>query len=204
MHIVTISAECAPAAKAGGLGDFVAGLAHDLSTRGHRVELILPKYDCLRLDRIWELHKVQDLWVPFYGDWVHCDVDRGRVDGLDCVFLEPHTPQAFFRRGRVYGESDDPERFALFSRAALEFMLKSDRHPDIVHCHDWHTGLVPVLLQEIYAALGMTHPRACYTLHNVGYQGWSGRHVLRQVGLDPDALMTGERLADDGDPQVVN
>ena len=84
MHVVMISAESAPMAKVGGLGDFIEGLAHDLSGRGHEVEIILPRYDCLRLDRIWDLHKVQDLWVPHYGDWIHCDVEAGRADGLSC------------------------------------------------------------------------------------------------------------------------
>jgi starch synthase len=204
MYVVMISAESAPVAKAGGLGDFVAGIAHDMSARGHRVEIILPKYDCLRFDRIWELHKVQDLWVPHYGEWLHCDVEVGQADGLSCYFIEPHSPQAFFHRGRIYGEPDDADRFAFFSRAALEFMHKSDRHPDIIHCHDWQTGLVPVLLYEIYQQLGMTRPRVCYTLHNLGHQGWTGEHILRQVGLEPAAVMTPDRLQDNGNPAAVN
>jgi starch synthase len=199
-----ISAESAPVAKAGGLGDFVEGIAHDLSSRGHQVEIILPKYACLRFDRIWELHKVQDLWVPYYGDWLHCDVETGQADGLTCYFIEPHSPQAFFDRGRIYGEPDDADRFAFFSRAALEFLLKTDRQPDIIHCHDWQTGLVPVLLEEFYRNLGMTHPRVCYTLHNLGHQGWTGEHILHQVGLDPTAMMTSDRLQDDGNPAGVN
>lgn len=204
MYIVMISAESAPVAKAGGLGDFVEGIAHDLSSRTHQIELILPKYDCLRFDRVWELHKVQDLWVPFYGDWVHCDVETGQADGLTCYFIEPHSPQAFFNRGRIYGESDDTERFAFFSRAALEFLHKTRRQPDIIHCHEWQTGLVPVLLAELYRNLGMTHPRVCYTLHNLGHQGWTGEHILSQVGLDPVTMMTPDRLQNDDNPAAVN
>lgn len=204
MHITMISAECAPVAKVGGLGDFVEGLAHDMSARGHRVEIILPKYDCLRLDRIWDMHKVQDLWAPLFGDWVHCDVEQGHADGLTCYFIEPHAPQAFFQRGRIYGEADDAERFGFFCRAALEFLLKSGRNPDIIHCHDWQTGLVPVLLYEIYQELGLTHPRVCYTLHNLGHQGRSGAQVLHLAGLDPARAMTPDRLQDPGNPADVN
>lgn len=204
MYVVMISAESAPVAKAGGLGDFVEGIAHHLSARGHKVELILPKYDCMRFDRVWELHKVQDLWVPFHDDWIHCSVELGHADGITCYFIDPHSPQSFFSRGRIYGEPDDAERFAFFSRAALEFMLKSERHPDIIHCHDWQTGLVPVLLHEIYQSLGMTHPRVCYTLHNLGYQGWSSEHILRQAGLEPAELMVPERLQDNENPTTVN
>lgn len=204
MYIAMISAESAPVAKAGGLGDFVEGIAHDLSSRGHQVEIILPGYDCLRFDRIWELHKVKDLWAPYYGDWVHCDVETGQVDGLTCYFIEPRSLQAFFERGRIYGEPDDAERFAFFSRAALEFLFKTGRQPDIIHCHEWQTGLLPVLLDKIYRNLGMTRPRVCYTLHNLGHQGWTGEHVLRQVGLDTAAMMTPDRLRDTGNPAVVN
>lgn len=204
MHITIISAESAPVAKAGGLGDFVEGIGHDLASRGHQVDIILPKYDCLRHQRIWDLQKLQDLWVPYYGDWVHCDVETGKADGLTCYFIEPHSPQAFFNRGNIYGEKDDAERFAFFSRAAMEFLYKSGQQPDIIHCHDWQTALVPVLLYEIYQPLGMTVPRVCFTLHNLGHQGWTGEHVLRQVGLDPAEVMTAERLQDNGNPAAVN
>jgi starch synthase len=128
----------------------------------------------------------------------------GRADGLTCWFIDPHSPQEFFRRGSIYGEPDDPERFALFARAALECLYKSGRHPDIIHCQDWQGGLVPVLVEEVFRSLGMTKPRVCYTLHNLGHQGRAGEQVLRQVGLDPAALMTPERLQDPGDPQAVN
>jgi starch synthase len=204
MYIVMIAAELAPVAKAGGLGDFVAGLAHELRVQGHRVEVILPRYDTLPEERVWELHKVQELWVPLYGDWIHCEVLGGQVDGLDCFFIDPHAPDEPFRRGRLYGEADDPERFALFSRAALEFLYKEDRGPDVLHCHDWHTGLVPVLLEHVYRDLGLTRPRVCHTLHNLAYQGRSGEQVLRLVGLDAPSLMTPERLQDPGDPRLVN
>jgi len=197
MYIAMVSAECAPIAKAGGLGDFVQGLARELAIRGNQVEIFLPKYDVLRFDRIRGLTKChQDLWVPYYDQWVHCDVECGEVDGLKCYFIDEHARENFFRRGKIYGEPDDPNRFAFFCRAVLEFMYKSGRHPDVIHCNDWQTGLVPVLLYEIYQALGMTHSRVCYTLHNMGHQGVVGEHVLRQVGLRPDRLLVMERLLD--------
>ena len=205
MFIVMISPECAPVAKVGGLGDVVHGLGRELSIRGNHVEIILPKYNCMRYDRIFGLTKTySDLWVPFHNQWIHCDVHFGFVDGLKCFFIEPHSSHNFFNRGIFYGHGDDTERFAFFSRAALEFMLKSGKHPEIIHCHDWQTGLVPVLLYEVYQGYGMTHPRVCYTLHNVGHQGLHGEHILRQVGLDPGRLMNHERLLDDHRPGAIN
>jgi starch synthase len=205
MHIVMVASECAPIAKAGGLGDMVHGLSHELAARGHVVDVVLPKYDVLRYDHIWEMHKAYvGLWVPFHDQWIHCDVHFGLADGLKCYLIEPHSSHNFFTRGRVYGERDDPERFAFFARATLEFLFKAGKQPDILHCHDWQTGLVPVLLYEIYERYGMTHPRVCYTLHNVAHQGLTGEHVLRQVGLEPRALMTSERLLDHSHRGAVN
>jgi starch synthase len=205
MFIIMISPECAPVAKVGGLGDVVHGLGRELSIRGNHLEIILPKYNCMRYDRIFGLTKTySDLWVPFHNQWIHCDVYFGFVDGLKCFFIEPHSSHNFFNRGIFYGHGDDTERFAFFSRAALEFMLKSGKHPEIIHCHDWQTGLVPVLLYEMYQGYGMTHPRVCYTLHNVGHQGLHGEHILRQVGLDPGRLMNRERLLDDHRPGAIN
>jgi starch synthase len=205
MFVVMVSSECAPVAKTGGLGDVVEGLSHELSLRGHEVEIILPLYDCMRYDRIRGLTLAYgDLSVPFHGTAIPCDVHSGFVDGAKCFFIEPHSPQNFFKRGVYYGQNDDAERFAFFSRAALEFLLKSGRRPDIIHCHDWQTGLVPVLLYEVYQHLGMNRSRVCYTLHNVKYQGVCGEQVLRQVGLDPGAMMSPDRLLDHTHRGAVN
>ncbi|TNF54788.1 MAG: starch synthase, partial [Gammaproteobacteria bacterium] len=87
MYIVIASAECAPVAKAGGLGDFVQGLARELIQFGHRVEVILPWYDCLRLERIQDLERAPvGLDLPFFADTLPCDLYRGRVDGIECWF----------------------------------------------------------------------------------------------------------------------
>lgn len=205
MYIAMVSAECAPIAKAGGLGDVVHGLSRELMALGQQVEVFLPAYDSLRHDLIAGRHRVyRDLPVPYYDQWILCHVDAGEVDGISCFFIEPDSPQGFFRRGRIYGEADDAERFAFFCRAVLEFMLKSGRCPDVLHCHDWQTALVPVLLFERYQELGLTDVRVCYSLHNVGYQGVVGEAILRQVGLDAGRLMTPDRLLNPANPLAVN
>ncbi len=205
MYIVMVTPECAPVAKVGGLGDVVQGLSSELQLRGNAVEIILPKYDCMRYDHIWGLQKTySDLWVPYYDQYFHCDVYFGFVHGLKCFFIEPHSHKNIFNRGIFYGHHDDPERFAFFSRAALEFMLKTNKNPDIIHCHDWQTGLVPVLLFDMYKYLGMTHPRVCFTLHNVMHQCVTGDSVLRQVGLNPAPYRTQDRLLDDYNHSGIN
>jgi starch synthase len=147
VYVVMAAAECAPAVKSGGLGDVVSGLSRELEMRGNAVEIILPKYASLQYSDIWGLApSYRDLQVPWYGDVVRCTVWFGYASGRKCVFIGPHPPADFFGRDRLYGYGDDTERFAFFAKSALEFMAQAGRRPDIVHCHDWQTGLLAVLL----------------------------------------------------------
>ena len=206
MYIVMIAPECAPVAKVGGLGDVVFGLSRELEIRGNSVEIILPKYDCMRYQEIYGLQiTMKDLWVPWYEGSVHCTVYFGFVHGRKCFFIEPHSQQNLFNRGVYYGHSDDDQRFAFFSKASLEFMLKSGKQPDIIHCHDWQTALVPVMLYELYERAGLWHPRVCLTLHNVAHQGLTREHILRATGLNrPAHFYTQDRLQDPRNPGMLN
>src|SRR5271167_4204819 len=125
-----VAAECAPVAQAGGVGDVVFGLSRELELRGNAVEIVLPKYDCLRYDRIDGLTVAYgDLWVPWCGGAICCTVWFGWVQGRKCFFIDPHSQEQFFARGHLYGSDDDVARFAFFSRAALEFMFKAGKRP---------------------------------------------------------------------------
>jgi starch synthase len=206
MYIVQVGSECAPVIKAGGLGDVIYGLSRELESQGHTVELILPKYDCMRYDHVWGMHDAyKNLWVPWNGDRIHCSVDCGWVHGRLCFFIEPHSPENFFNRGHYYGALDDPMRFAFFSKAALEFLLQSNKRPDILHCHDWQTGLVPVMLYEMYQYYGMDTQRVCYTIHNFKHQGMCGSDVLRATGLNrEDYYYDPSRLQDNYHLGAIN
>ena len=206
MYIVQVASECAPVIKAGGLGDVVYGLSRELENRGNCVELILPMYDCMRYDQIWGLHEAyRDLWVPWYGAAIHCSVFCGWVHGRVCFFIQPHSDDNFFNRGYYYGGRDDYMRFTFFSKAALEFLLKSNKRPDIIHCHDWQTGLVPVLLYEIYQHQGMGNQRVCYTIHNFKHQGIGGADILWATGLNREPYYFHyDRLRDNFNPFAIN
>ncbi len=206
MYIVMISAECAPVVKVGGLADVVYGISRELEIRGNAVEIILPKYDCMRYDQIWGLHiTVNDLWVPWKGGAVHCSVWFGFVHGRKCFFIEPHSPENFFNRGAFYGFNDETMRFAFFSKAALEFLLQTGKRPEIIHCHDWHTGLVPVLLAEIYKFQGLDLQRVCYTIHNFKHQGIAGVDILWATGLNrPEYYFNYQQLRDNFNANALN
>jgi starch synthase len=205
MYAVMITPECAPVAQAGGLGDVVYGLSRELEIRGAAVEIVLPRYACLREDQVYGMCvSYQDLWVPWRGGSVHCTVWFGFVHGRKCYFVDPHSEDRYFERGSVYGDKDDTSRFAFFCKAALEFLLHAGKRPDIIHCHDWQTALVPVLLYEQYQYGGMANQRVCLTVHNYKHQGVCGDEVLRDAGLDAAALVVPDRLGDPSHPGAVN
>jgi starch synthase len=201
-----VTPECAPVAQAGGLGEVVYGLSRELEIRGNTVELILPMYRCMRYDRIGYLCvSYADLWVPWRGGTIHCCVWFGFVDGRKCYFIEPNSADGFFERSTYYGDTDDALRFAFFAKAAMEFLLQSGKRPDVIHCHDWQTALVPVLLYEQYQHGGMATQRVCLTVHNFRHQGICGPDVLAAAGLGPVERFTGwDKLGDERHPGAVN
>ena len=160
LYIVQISPELAPVAKVGGLADVVFGLSNELALCGNDVEIILPKYDCLRYDLVWGLAECHaDLWVPWFGGSIHCTVFSGQVHGRKCFFIEPHSADNFFNRGCVYGFNDDVLRFAFFSRAAMEFLWKSGRQPDIIHQGEFVLPIFSCDANELGAAAGQRRDR---------------------------------------------
>ncbi len=206
MFVAIVASECAPVAQAGGLGEVIFGLGRELEKRGHAVDIILPKYDSMRYDQIYGFSVAfHDLWVPWYDGFIHCTVWFGFVHGRRCFFIDPHSQDQFFNRGQLYGFHDDAMRFAFFSKAALEFMLRTDRRPDVIHCHDWQSALVPVLLFEMYQHIGMPDQRVCYTIHNLAHQGIAGESILWATGLNrPEYFFDDLRLRDNANHAALN
>ncbi|HEX7510269.1 MAG TPA: glycogen synthase [Chitinivibrionales bacterium] len=206
MYITMIASECAPAAKVGGLADVVFGLSKNLHERGHTVEIILPRYDCLRYDTIAGLAiTYKDLFVPWNRGAIRCTVWQGAIQGQSCFFIESHSPENFFTRRVVYGCPDDGMRFAFFSKAALEFLYKTKKRPDVIHCHDWMTGLVPVMLYELYQSQGMESVHIGITIHNFRHQGIVGENILPATGLGrPEYFFRPEVMRDPGNPRALN
>jgi starch synthase len=129
----------------------------------------------------------------------------GHVYGIRRFLIEPHSRDNFFNRYAYYGFHDEAIRSPFFSKAALGFLLKSNRRPDVIHCHAWQTGIVPVLLFEVYKYAGMWNPRVCYTIHNFTHQGVWGRDSLCATGLGrPEHYFHYDRMRDDFNPGALN
>ncbi|XP_060193605.1 soluble starch synthase 3, chloroplastic/amyloplastic isoform X3 [Lycium barbarum] len=163
MHIVHIAVEMAPIAKVGGLGDVVTSLSRAVQDLNHNVDIVLPKYDCLKMNHVkdFQFHK------SFFWGGTEIKVWFGKVEGLSVYFLEPQN--GFFGKGRVYGCNNDGERFGFFCHTALEFLLQGGFHPDIIHCHDWSSAPVAWLFKEQYTQYGLSKSRIVFTIHNLEF-----------------------------------
>ncbi|CAL0329582.1 unnamed protein product [Lupinus luteus] len=205
LYVIHIAAEMAPVAKVGGLGDVVSGLCKALQKKGHLVEIVLPKYDCIQYDRIRDFRAL-DVMIESYfdGQLFKNKIYVGTIEGLPVYFIEPHHPDKFFWRGNFYGEHDDFRRFSYFSRAALEFLLQAGKKPDIIHCHDWQTSFVAPLYWDIYAPKGLNSARICFTCHNFEYQGTAPASHLESCGLDAHHLNRPDRMQDNSAHDRVN
>ncbi|XP_019189287.1 PREDICTED: probable starch synthase 4, chloroplastic/amyloplastic isoform X2 [Ipomoea nil] len=205
LHIIHIAAEMAPVAKVGGLGDVVTGLGKALQKKGHLVEIVLPKYDCMQYELVSNL-RVLDVVVESYfdGQLYENKIWMGTVEGLPVYFIEPHHPGNFFWRGQFYGEHDDFKRFSFFSRAALELVLQAGKRPDIIHCHDWQTAFIAPLYWDLYVPKGLDSARICFTCHNFEYQGTAPASELASCGLDAYHLNRPDRMQDNSSNDRIN
>lgn len=205
MHIIHIASELAPIAKVGGLADVLLGLSRELSWKGHDIDIIIPKYDCLDSNGIRDLSiAYEGLMSYFEGHWHSNTVWMGWVENLKVYFIAPHHPGYFFNRGCFYGCDDDIDRFLYFSRTSLEFMFKKQLRPDIVHLHDWQTSVVAPLYYDMYTKLGFNSPKLVLTIHNLEYQGRCSPNDLDKVGLKSSDYMTPDKLQDDLYPSAAN
>ena len=174
MRIAILASEGAPYVKSGGLGDVMEALPAALARiPGNEVVLILPYYKKIKEN-------------PAYGTELalHCDVTlgwrkqyaglmrlKGREDGVQVYFIDNGY---YFgaRPGSIYGDLDDGERFAFFSKACLDTLAAAGWIPDVIQCNDWQTAPVPVYLKARYGGL-FPRTKCMYTIHNIEYQGWA-------------------------------
>lgn len=197
MHIVHIASELAPIAKVGGLADVVYGLSKELIQKGHKVDIIIPKYDCIDESSLKNLKILHPNLLTYYdGKYISSSIWQANVENLNVFLIEPHNERPFFSRGTYYDCFDNIDRFTFFSRAALEFLLKSNIKPDVVHCHDWHTAIVPVLYHEIFKTFGLTIGGFIFTIHNLEHQGLCQPFVADKIGLNSSYLLHFSKLQD--------
>jgi starch synthase len=192
MRILFIASEGLPFSKTGGLADVVEALPKALVSGGHEVAVVLPRYRGTQATAT----VVRGLAVPMGSVQRLVTIGDGGVrHGVRYFFVD--DPE-YFDREQFYGIAgadypDNAERFAEFSRACIE-LAKSVWAPEVIHCHDWQSALVPVLLRTVYANDPAVRALpVVFTIHNMGYQGLFPKEVIAKIGLPaslfrPDAL----------------
>ncbi len=182
LKILMLSAEITPFAKIGGLADVVGSLPQAIRALGHDVRVVMPRY--AHVDPVrFNLHKTLDPFpVPLDGVHEDAAVWEGKLGAdVPAYFIEN---KKYYDREGIYMYPDDAERFIFFSRAALEMLKRLNWQPDVIHCNDWHTALIPNWLRTIYATDPFFADTATvYTIHNILYQGIFGYRVLEIAGL---------------------
>ena len=203
LNIVYIASEAAPLVKTGGLADVVGALPHALKHLGHQVTVILPYYRRQITQSeasIQPTGDVIDMWAD--GIQRHCPLHTTSIDGITFILIEQDD---LYDREGIYGPAggayeDNLLRYVLFNRVALEAIAKLNKKVDIIHCHDWQTGLIPVLLKTQYLHYPhIASAKTIFTIHNLAYQGvfhasWLGRLGLPSHHFHPDGFEFHEQI----------
>ena len=182
MRISICASEGAPYAKSGGLGDVMEALPAALQRiEGNEVALFLPYYNKIKTNEKYVTAKVAEFRVSLGWRQQYCAVMKltNRTDGVQVYFLDN---EYYFggRTGAIYGDMDDGERFAFFSRACLDAMVAVEFIPDVIQCNDWQCAPIPVYLKALYHE-SFPKTRCMYTIHNIEYQGWANAGFFDDV-----------------------
>ncbi len=194
MKILFVSAEMSPFAKTGGLADVAGSLPKAIAEAGHDVRVAMPKYRMIksdfeyvadfpvRIDQSIETCIVRQTEVPYKI--------KGRRKGLRVYFIDSHK---FFDRDGIYGHYDDAERFVFFCKAVLNMLPVIDFKPDLIHCNDWHTGPICLLLREQYCYDPFySSISTLFTIHNLEYQGHFSSYVVNLLNCSNE-IFTSEK-----------
>ncbi len=191
MRILFAASEAAPFAKTGGLADVAGSLPPALAALGHDVRVVMPRYRSVDPGK-FNLKHVATFYVPLASWKERCDILAGKMGKRVTVYFI--SKDIYYDRPELYRTAhadyqDNAERFTFFSRAVVELCLALDFIPEIVHCNDWQTGLVPFYLKMLHhESTPLARTRSVFTVHNLGYQGVFWHWDMRLIGLGWDVF----------------
>lgn len=179
MKVLFATSEAYPFAMSGGLADVSGALPKALRARLVGARIILPLYDTIPQELRDTMRFITSISVPVAWRRQYCGIFEAKFGGVYYYFVDNLY---YFKRGSLYGHYDDAERFAFFSRAVLEVLKVIDYAPDIIHCNDWQTALIPVYLRLFYQDNEkLRNIKTLFTIHNIQYQGIFGKEILEDV-----------------------
>ena len=179
MKSLFVTSEAYPFAVSGGLGDVAGALPAALRKRFAGCRVVMPLYEDIAEEHRNQMQFLGSITVPVAWRRQYCGVFETKYNGVTYYLLDN---QYYFKRAGLYGYYDDAERFAFFARAALEILPLIGYKPDVIHCNDWQTALLPVYYSMFYAQKsGYENIKTLLTIHNIQYQGNYGHEVLSDV-----------------------
>lgn len=179
MEIIHFSAECYPVAKVGGLGDVVGALPKYQNKLGHIAKVVMPAYNTKFLQEN-DFEVVYDSWVRLGYNSAPVRIFREKTNTLGFDLFLVHIA-GLLDREKVYGYADDTERFLAYQIAALDWIAQWEHKPNVLHCHDHHTGLIPFMIGNCYNYKHINHIPTVLTIHNAQYQGQFGWDKLNYL-----------------------
>jgi len=183
VKVLFVAAEAVPFAKTGGLADVAGSLPKQLRAQGADVRVMMPKYSSIAPQYKEQMTLKHKAAVAVGWRQQYCGVEQLEYEGVPFYFIDNED---YFKRPELYGYYDDAERFAFFCRAVLDVLPHLDFIPDVIHCNDWHTGMVSVFLQAHYRHNPQYQKiRTVFTIHNLRYQGVFPKEIM------PDLLSLG-------------
>lgn len=179
MKILFAISECVPFAKSGGLADVAGALPKELVRQGIDIRVIMPKYGSIENNLKARMEKKTEYTVEVGWRNQYCGIEELEFQGVSYYFVDN---EYYFMREDLYGYFDDGERFAFFNKAVLDSLPHIHFQPDIIHCHDWHTGMIPFLLKMEYKEKeGYQSIQTVFTIHNLLFQGIMPRDSLKEL-----------------------
>lgn len=179
MNVLFCTSEATPFAASGGLGDVAGSLPQAINARKVNCHVVMPLYGDMKQEFKDKLTYVTNFSVPVGWRCQYCGLFELTHDKVKYYFLDN---EYYFKRTGLYGFYDDAERFTFYSRAILEMLFHVDFKPDIIHCNDWQTALVPIYLNLFYRHLEeYSAIKTVFTIHNIQYQGKYGIEILQEI-----------------------
>lgn len=183
MKVLFAVSECVPFIKSGGLADVAGSLPKEIKRLGTDIRVIMPKYGAISDSYKKSMKKLADFRVQVGWRNQYCGIEEYVFNDVIFYFVDN---ERYFKREKMYGYDDDGERFAYFSQAVLESLSVISFYPDVIHCHDWHTGMIPFLLKNRYSLIKeYASIKTVFTIHNLQFQGILPREAICDLfGLD--------------------
>lgn len=195
-NILFIASEGLPYVKSGGLADVIGSLPSPLLEKGHDVRVILPLYKSVILKYYNTLERIGTIHVQSGNIYQPATYYKSNVNGVIYYFIEH---QHYFERDNLYGYVDDGERFSFFQKSALCLLGYINYFPDVIHTHDWHTGMIPLMCKVCFDDDRYSNIKHVYTIHNLAFQGNFPLSVLTEcLGISDYFFNNGSVRFDNG------